>query len=107
MISPNEDRFVLVQVQGPLNASSSSNLQEQLAKIEPQAHGLWILDLERVDFIDSAGLVTLIAALKAAQKSQCRMVICNLHPCLRVIFEITQLDRAFEILDTGAELVAA
>jgi anti-anti-sigma factor len=63
--------------------------------------------MSNVDFVDSAGLVALIAGLKAANRHGCRLAICSLRPPIRLIFEITQLDRAFEIFDSLADLADA
>lgn len=53
-----------------------------------------------MNFINSSGLVALVAALHAARFSGCRLVICNLQPPVRIVFELAQLDSVFEIFDT-------
>lgn len=66
----------------------------------PSPHQLWVIDLAQVDFIDSSGLVALVAGLSAARSSGCRLVICNLQAPVQMVFELTQLDSVFEIFDT-------
>lgn len=99
----DESESVLIHLQGRLDSNSGTRLQQQLATIEPRRHSLWMLDMAQVDFIDSAGLVALVSGLNAAKSHQCRLVICNPHPSVRLIFEITQLDQAFEIVDGPIE----
>ncbi len=64
------------------------------AHTRPQG-GAWVLDLQDVDFIDSAGIAILVATLKQAQRCQAEVVLCNLQPAVRLVFEIAQLDRLF------------
>lgn len=98
-----ETDLVLIRLQGRLDSEGSANLQRQLSTIEPAQHTRWILDLSHVDFVDSAGLVALIAALNMATQNKCRLVLCNPHPSVRLILDITQLDQVFEIVDSHTE----
>jgi anti-sigma B factor antagonist len=95
---------VLIQPQGHLDIRGAASLQRQIEAIDPTHYRLWILDMAQVDFIDSAGIVALISGLKSARKHQCRLVVCNPSPSAKVIFEISQLDQAFEIFDSHADL---
>ena len=51
--------------------------------------------------MNSSGLVSL-ATLKNARTSGCRLVLFNLQPPVKLIFELTQLDSVFETFDTCA-----
>lgn len=100
MILCQENKFALLQPQGCLDSGGSCKLQEQVGAIAPDAYRFWLIDLAQVDFIDSSGLVALIATLNCARQHRCRLVICNLRPAVKLIFEITRLDQAFEIFDS-------
>lgn len=96
---------ILIQLEGQLDVTTAPKLQEQFSALQPDQHSLWILDMAGVDFIDSAGLVALVTGQKMANRQACRLALCNLRPPVKLIFEITQLDRVFEIFDTHHELV--
>jgi anti-anti-sigma factor len=98
--------FALLQPQGHLDAQGGKNLRQQFSQLESGQQSLWIVDLSHVDFIDSAGLMALMAGLKAASRTKSRLVLSQLRPAVKLIFEITQLDQAFEIIDCHQELVA-
>ncbi|HEY9617905.1 MAG TPA: STAS domain-containing protein [Microcoleaceae cyanobacterium] len=100
MILSQDNKFALLQPQGCLDSGGGSKLQEQVGAIASDTYKLWVIDLAQVDFIDSSGLVALIAALNRANKHRCRLVVCNLRPAVRLIFDITRLDQAFEIFDS-------
>lgn len=102
----HEEKFVVLQPQGQLNANSGVGLKQQIAAIESDRFNLCVVDLTQVDFIDSAGLLSLVSALNAAKRKSCRLVLCNPRPSVRLIFEITQLDTVFELFDTYLEATA-
>lgn len=93
-------RMIVLQPQGPLDLQGGNVLKQQLADLVPQTQDLWAIDLAKVDFMDSNGLVALVTGLKAARTSGCRLVFCNVQAPIRIIFELTQLDEVFEIFES-------
>lgn len=92
--------MILLQPQGRLDLQGGKVLETQMACLVPQPHDLWVLDLAQVDFMDSSGLVALVTGLKAARKSGCRLVLCNVQAPVRLILELTQLDSVFKIFES-------
>lgn len=99
-MSTQEFQLILFQPQQRLDVDGGKALEAQLAELMPQRQALWVIDLAKVDFMDSAGLVSLITGLKAARQSGCRLVLCNVQPPVRLVLELTQLDSVFEIFDS-------
>lgn len=100
MALTQEYKLIVFQPQGRLDLQHGKVLREQLASLVPQSQHLWVIDLAKVDFMDSSGLSALVTGLSAARSSGCRLVICNLQAPIRIIFELTQLDLVFEIFDS-------
>jgi anti-sigma B factor antagonist len=100
-----EKSFVLLQPKGHLDANGGVSLKQQFASLETGKHSLWIVDLTHVEFIDSAGLMALVAGLQTAAENNCRLVLSRICPAVKLIFEITQLDQAFEIIDCHIHLI--
>ncbi len=98
--------FVLFKPQGRLDAANAMELQHHIKHLSICQGGLWVIDFDQVPFVDSAGLVALIHGFKLAQCHQCRLVICNLCPAVRLIFEITQLDEIFEVFNSHLDVIA-
>ena len=90
----------MLQPKGRLDLQGGKLLGQQLANLVPKFCDLWVIDLAQVDFMDSSGLVALVTGLKAARESGCRLVLCNVQPPVRLIFELTQLDSVFEIFES-------
>jgi anti-anti-sigma factor len=93
-------QLIVLKPQGRLDLQGGKALGQQLASLVPQRHDLWVINLAQVDFMDSSGLVALVTGLKAARQSGCRLVLCNVQPPVRLIFELTQLDSVFEIFES-------
>ncbi|MEH2325421.1 MAG: STAS domain-containing protein [Nostoc sp.] len=104
MILTQELQVILFKPEGSIDLEGGKTLSEQMARVSPQAHQLWVIDLEEVNFMDSSGLVPLVKGLKAARQSGCRLVICNVQAPVRLILELTQLDSVFEIFPTYEDI---
>ena len=64
-----------------------------------------VVDLEEVDFMDSAALATLVQGLKHCRQAGGDLRICNLQGPVLTIFELTRLDRAFTLFDSQTAAV--
>ncbi|MFN6484210.1 MULTISPECIES: STAS domain-containing protein [unclassified Nostoc] len=101
----NYPKIVVIRPQGCLNAANALEFERDMTTALAQ-NGISILvvDLAAVESLDSAGLMALLSthklALTLGRSCQLRAVA----PQIRMIFELTQLDRVFEILDAEAEL---
>ncbi|MBW4474483.1 MAG: STAS domain-containing protein [Stenomitos rutilans HA7619-LM2] len=109
-MTPDHETLVhqkkVVRLQPPhrLDLMGGVGLQRQIAAIEPEQGSLWLIDMAHVEFIDSAGRLALVKTLSLAQANHCRLLICNLPASIRIIFELTQLDQVFELVDSSTAL---
>jgi anti-sigma B factor antagonist len=106
----------LLQPQGRLDLRGGSHLRQQLETVAsqfsvggnaPRCRKLWVIDMSCIEFIDSFGLASLVAGLNVATQVGARLVLCGLRPSAQLVFEITQLDRAFTIFETYDALLAS
>lgn len=95
----NVSEFCIIRPHNQLDSRGGQDLKQQILAIAGQKYTLWVIDMSDVEFIDSSGLGALIVAQKTARQQGCRIVLCHLSGATRMIFEITQLDRVFEIVD--------
>ncbi|MEB3281909.1 MAG: STAS domain-containing protein [Lyngbya sp.] len=92
-------QHIVLQPQPRLDLKGGNALKEEVLAISAEHPQLWIIDLAEVEFIDSSGLGALVTALKSARKQGCRLVLCHPSATVKLILEITQLDRVFEVFD--------
>ena len=92
----------IIKVGSALTAATVDAFREQLVNwqtVEPDVKN-FVADLEDVDFMDSAGLGTLIAVLKRITEGGGDMKLACLQKKPRMVFEITRAYKVFEIYDS-------
>lgn len=94
-------KAAIIRPCGSLNAATATEFQRQLteAVLSDQNTGL-LIDLSQVDLLDSAGLMALVSTLNLAKTKQKSLSLCSASVSIRIVLELTQLDRVFEIFDS-------
>jgi anti-anti-sigma factor len=74
---------------------------EELVEVLVREHAASrvVVDLSRLDLIDSCLTARLVSMNKLVRSSGGRLVLCGLCPIVREILEQFRLDRVFEIVD--------
>ena len=81
------DSTLLIALEGRLDTTTSPDLEKELKEVLPGVTEL-TLDLEKLEYISSAGLRVLLAAQKTMSK-QGAMKLINVNEIIMEIFEIT------------------
>ena len=82
-------------LEGRLDTITSPNLECQINDATPDATKL-ILDFAKLDYISSAGLRVLLGAAQAMD-GKGDMVVRNLNPSVREVFDLTGFSNLFNI----------
>lgn len=98
MSSPSD--ITTLVLKGSLEISQQSSLKESLASQIPAHIKNIVLDFSEVDFIDSSCLGALIALTRKIRAEKGDIRIAALKEEVRSIFQITRLDKIFQIFDT-------
>jgi anti-anti-sigma factor len=88
-----------VALAGELDIASAPRFEEALEQAEANAPAVLLLDLRKVEFMDSTGLRAVIAADERARSAGRRLVIIRGTPAVERVFSVTQLDQRLEIVD--------
>lgn len=93
-------KVVTLEPAGEINAANANAFQQQLkTTVESLTEEILLVDMAQVNFLDSAGLMALVTTLRMAQNLNKRMSLCSISPSIMILFELTQLDRVFEIFE--------
>jgi anti-sigma B factor antagonist len=96
----------IIDLQGRLDAHQGKKISAILA--DPAVDGnRTIVNLSKVHFIDSTGLAVLVKGMKHHREQAGDMILCELQQPVRIIFELTRLDRVFDIYPTEADALQA
>ena len=91
------------QVNGEINISTSPELKKQFEK---QPSKKVVVDLEKVNYIDSSGLATLVEILKKTKMQGGSLALAGMSDKVKSLFEITKLDKLFQITRNQEEAVS-
>lgn len=98
---------MVVQCIGRIVAGAEvQSLQFLLEKVWPRHHEV-VLQLERVEFLDSSGLGALVRLASSARANGCDLKLCALPQQVRKTLEMTNLLSLFKTYDTEAEAIVA
>ena len=97
-----KDGVFVFQVNGEINISTSPELKKQFEK---QPLKKVVVDLEKVNYIDSSGLATLVEILKKTKSQGGSLGLSGLSDKVKSLFEITKLDKLFLVAPTQDEAV--
>jgi anti-sigma B factor antagonist len=93
----------ILRLSGRFDAHEVPPLQQSLAHTGPQV----VVNLQDVHFIDSTALAALVRGMKTAREAGGDLILCGLQKPVRIIFELTRLDRAFNIQPDEAAALAS
>ncbi len=102
---PNETTCILA-IEGEVDVYTSPQLKADIVQIAERGVKHLILNLSKVEYLDSTGLGVLIGGLKRLREGEGNLALVG--PGMRImrIFEITGLDKIFDIYSTEAEAAA-
>ncbi len=97
-----QDGIGIIQIDRSLTAATVDSFRDQLGSWQSAENEVknFVVDMEKVDFMDSAGLGSLIAVLKRVSERGGDMKIACLQKKPRMVFEITRAYKVFEIYDS-------
>jgi anti-sigma B factor antagonist len=91
------DDIAVIQIDGRFDAQSAPPVAEWLEHIAATTLGRVVVDLAEVSFLDSSALAVLVRVVKRCRMRGGDVRLCGMQPSVRLIFELTRLDRAFDM----------
>ncbi|RXK85016.1 anti-sigma factor antagonist [Chlorobaculum sp. 24CR] len=95
--------IVIVALEGRLDALSAPKLRGSPPVADPKT--AVVLDLEKVDFMDSSGLGAIVGAAREKGDPACGIVLSCMNNKVRRTFETTNAQRLFHIFDDTSAAV--
>ena len=99
------ENATVVELGGRFDAHEVPEVRKQLENARSSGNGRVVVNLLGVNFIDSSGLASLVQGMKHCREAGGDLYLSNLRQPVRIIFELTRLDRAFEIYSSEEEAV--
>src|ERR1700748_2172311 len=102
-----KDGIEVVDVEGEIDVYTAPRLRELLIELVNIGHYQLVVNMEKVEFLDSTGLGVLVGGLKRVRAHDGSLdLVCTQERILK-IFRITGLTKVFGIHETVDEAIAA
>jgi anti-sigma B factor antagonist len=102
----NKDGIEIVNVEGEIDVYTAPRLRELLIELVNNGKHQIVVNMEKVEFLDSTGLGVLVGGLKRVRAHDGSLdLVCTQERILK-IFRITGLTKVFGIHDTVDEAIA-
>src|SRR3989338_8940522 len=95
----NKGEVVVCSVDGEIDINTSPSMQKMSERV--------VVNLKSVTYVDSSGLATLVEILKNIRQYGGKLKLSNLSPKIKSLFEITKLEKLFDIQPDEEEAIAS
>jgi anti-anti-sigma factor len=87
----------VLQPSGSLDATKSQDFRQKITDFLESGEKIVLVDFKDVTFMDSSGLGALVLAFKTLRAAEKKLVVCSINEQVRILFELTGMDKVFEI----------
>ena len=101
-----ENDHIIIEVSGEIDVYTAPKLRECITSLVDEGHRDLVVDLEKVEFMDSTGLGVLVGGLKRVRTHEGSLELVCTQERLLKIFRITGLAKVFAIHGSQAEATA-
>ncbi|BAY11218.1 STAS domain-containing protein [Calothrix sp. NIES-2098] len=93
----------VIKLSGIINSATSQDLRQRLTELIEKGTKIVLIDFQDVTFMDSSGLGALVLAFKTLRAANSRLVLCSINEQVRILFELTSMDKIFDIFSSQDE----
>lgn len=98
-----KEGIAICRVDGEVDVNTAPQVKKSFERLIKEKRDKIVINMEKVDYIDSSGLATLVELLKNFRKYGARLKLVSLTPKVRSLFEITKLEKLFDISEKEEE----
>ncbi len=97
---------MIADVVGEVDLHHSAEFQQSMIKLAVDSPAALVVNFQEVTYMDSAGLASMVKLVSMAREKRVPLRLCNLSPRVLSMFEITRLDKLFDIYPSESEALA-
>ena len=95
----------ILDIEGEVDLYNSKEFKDTIKELIGQDKKRIIINLEKVGYIDSSGIGSMISSLSMLKKIGGELKIINVFSSVKKVFELTKLDVFFQIYDNEEEAI--
>ncbi|MBN1351729.1 STAS domain-containing protein [candidate division KSB1 bacterium] len=100
------DSAVVIEPVGDIDLYSSVEVRKKVLSFIQKQIPILLIDLGKVDYMDSSGVATLVEGLQGVRKYGGRLALVNLATGVKAVFELSRLDKVFDIFESMEKAIA-
>ncbi|MEW6495053.1 MAG: STAS domain-containing protein [Cyanobacteriota bacterium] len=93
----------VVKPSGILDGTKAGQFRQEISNLVDSGVDIVLIDFQDVTFMDSSGLGALVLALKTIRAAGSKLYICSVNEQIKMLFELTSMDRVFDIFSSREE----
>jgi len=103
--STEKPHFLALTIENThLTAPTAPELKSELVRLSSLGHSNVVVDLQKVEFVDSSGLSALLFGNRLTQNSNGVFALTGVNPGVMKIIQICQLDSVLNIIHNDNEI---
>jgi anti-sigma B factor antagonist len=106
MRAEDKNGLMVCYVEGEIDINTAPDLKKHFEKILSKKAPKLVVNFSKVTYVDSSGLATLVEVLKMMRSYGGKMRLSNLSPKIKSLFEITKLEKLFDIAPDEAKAIS-
>lgn len=108
MALKTEDKngIVVCYLEGEIDISTAPDIKKCFEKLLSKKAPKIVINFSKITYVDSSGLATLVEILKGMRTYGGKMRLCNLSSKIKSLFEITKLDKLFDMRPDESQAVS-
>ena len=100
------DNAIVINFSGDIDLQSSPEARKVLLKYVSDKKTI-LVDLSKVEYIDSSGIASLVEALQTSRKEGSNLFLVEVSEAASRVLELARLDKVFKIFTTIEEALKA
>jgi anti-sigma B factor antagonist len=97
------NEVTVLAFEGRLDTLTSPDAEQQLTRCIEEGEKRFLVNFEKLDYINSAGLCVLLVAAKKLEGVDGELRFCNLNEIVREVFDISGFTTIFRVFGSEAE----
>ena len=100
-------RVELVKVAGRVDSSNATQLDKKLKELQDNGRYKLVLELSEVNYMSSAGLRTMVAAVRECKKHRGDVRLANVSERVAEVLKLAGLNAIFQVYDDKTSAVGS
>ena len=101
-----KNEITVCHIDGEININSSPDIKKAIDRLIVKKTPKIVVNFSKVTYVDSSGLATLVEILKNMRSYGGRLKLTNLSSKVKSLFEITKLEKLFDIMADEEEAIS-